>query len=122
MKRGCNRVVFLVGQWAFKFPRPTGHEMCTSGWRNFLYGLLNNMNERETSGRPGACPVIWSFPGGFLNVMPRVEELSEAEFFELDWVRFCKENSLKVEPKRDSFGKLNGQVVAVDYGWPTQRW
>ena len=108
---GCNRWVLLTRRRAFKFPAPTG-------WRNFLYGLLNNLNEAESSRKEGACPVLWRLPGGLLNVMPRADELTDQEFSALNVSLFCDRNGLVVEYKRDSFGMLDGKIVAVDYGWP----
>jgi hypothetical protein len=110
---GCSRLVFLTRTKAYKLP-------VLYSWRNFLYGLLNNMNEAETSSRQGTCPVLWKLPFGFLNVMPRTEELSDIEFSNLDVNDFCMHNKIVVEDKRDSFGKLNGKIVAIDYGWPRE--
>jgi hypothetical protein len=61
---------------------------------------------------------LWKVPGGILNVMPRVRELTEDEFSRLDVHEFCRRSGLVVEHKRDSFGKLGSEIVAVDYGWP----
>lgn len=103
--------MLLTRKRAYKFPALTS-------WRNALYGLLNSMNEAEHCGRSGACPVLWRLPGGFLNVMPRAADLTEKEFAALDVADFCYCNNLVVEHKRDSFGWLEGEIVAVDYGWP----
>lgn len=103
--------MLLTRTRAYKFPALTS-------WRQALYGLLNNMNEAEHSGRGGVCPVLWRMPGGFLNVMPRAAELTDKEFAALNVSEFCDSNKLIVEYKRDSFGWLDGRIVAVDYGWP----
>lgn len=110
-RRGTNRWVILTRSYAFKFP-------ALYSWRAFLYGLLNNMNERSwwEAGKPLACPVLWGLPGGFLIVMPRCEPLSEEEFKALKLEAYWF-TGIAVEAKPDSFGKLNGLVVAVDYGW-----
>lgn len=58
---GRNRLVILVGRWALKLPSMR----C---WRDCLFGLLNNLNERDRSRSgvlPTACPVLWCAPGGF---------------------------------------------------------
>jgi hypothetical protein len=114
---GFNRWVVLTSSRAYKFPAPYS-------WRSFLYGILNNLNEAEQGrGKLAACPVLWRLPLGFLNVMPRVEPLSDREFAALDVKEFCRQSKLVVEPKVDSFGTLNGLLVAVDYGWPRElRW
>lgn len=110
-RRGMNRWVILTRRYAFKFP-------ALYSWRAFLYGLLNNMNERDwcQASKPLACPVLWGLPGGFLIVMPRCEALSEEDFEGLPLEAY-RRAGLVVEAKPDSFGKLNGLVVAVDYGW-----
>lgn len=115
-RNGCNRWVILTRKRAYKFPALTS-------WRHVLYGMLNSMNEAAASDRAGACPVLWRIPGGILNVMPRAAELTEEEFAALNVGAFCRRNGLVVERKRDSFGVLDGLVVAVDYGWPRDlRW
>lgn len=113
-RRGFNRWVILTSARAYKFPAPYS-------WRSVLYGLLNNMNEAEQSVKPGACPVLWRLPGGLLNVMPRCSEVGEKDFEQIDIRSWARDRGLVVEPKRDSFGLLNGAFVAVDYGWPEFR-
>jgi hypothetical protein len=110
---GHNRLVLLVGRWALKFPTPVRN------WRDFLYGLLNNINEthRSRSGNQALCPVLWSVPGGFLVVMPRVRVFSEEEYTPEQARAFAEANSVPGEHKADSYGLLNGRVVCVDYGW-----
>lgn len=107
-RAGRNRWVILTRRWAIKVPRPTS-------WRAILFGLINNLNEaawsREGTGR---CPVRLAIPGGFAIVMPRVPILDEIAF---DVAAFNEAHGLRVEAKPDSFGLLNGQIVAVDYGW-----
>src|SRR3954469_23724620 len=112
VRHGTNRCAVLIGHWAFKFPNP-------SSWRSLLYGLLNSMNEAATSDHERACPVLWRVPGGFLNIMPRCRPLTDAE-----WQRFdaASVSGIEVEHKPDSFGVLDGRVVAVDYGIPRERW
>lgn len=115
LKSGANRWTFLCGGFAFKIPN-------LSSWRTFLYGLLNNMNERwADSMAPGEahCPVRAYIPGGFLNIMPRCRSLSDGEWREFDLASVA---GIQVEHKPDSFGVLAGRVVAVDYGIPRERW
>jgi hypothetical protein len=112
-RKGFNRWVILTRRWAFKFPAPYS-------WRSFLYGMLNNMNEAEQGrGKSTACPVVWRLPGGILNVMPRCEPLTPEQFATIDVSEF-KKHKLVVEPKHDSFGVLDGVIVAVDFGWPRE--
>lgn len=85
-----------------------------------MRGLLWNMQESLfwTLQDSRLCPIIFSIKGGFLNVMQRAEELSREEFFEIDFESFVKSPNLliPVENKLDSFGKINGKIVAIDYG------
>lgn len=109
-KFGTTRTVWLIGKYAFKFPH------CYS-WKTFLWGLQGNMQEREldTLKHEALCPVLFYIPGGFLVVMPRAEPIPD-DYSIGDFFEKYKEDSLPVEKKRDSFGVLNGKIVAVDYG------
>ncbi|HEV7293114.1 MAG TPA: hypothetical protein VGN79_12415 [Devosia sp.] len=109
-RKGCNRWVLLTRRYAFKFP-------ALSSWQDFLFGLLNNMNEAREHHLPGRCPILWSLPGGLLVVMPRVEIMNEVQFQQFDPGVFNTEYTLNVEHKPDSYGFLDGKIVAVDYGW-----
>jgi len=109
IKRGTTRTVFLINRYAIKIPT-------TVDWPLFLSGLLANMQEAtfSTMKSDKLCPVIFSFPGGFFNVMPRCQSVTLAEYakhlVELEnW-------PVPVENKLDSVGWLNGKIVAVDYG------
>lgn len=114
---GVTRRVLLVGQWALKFPNP-------KEWRLFLLGLLANMQEAMFSETnwPELCPVLWSLPGGWLVVMRRAREMTEEEYDAFDVETFIQcgaddgQYVVPVERKPDSFGWLDGRVVAIDYG------
>jgi hypothetical protein len=113
IEKGATRCAFLVGRWAIKIPR-------TASWSTFLTGLLANMQEREFARTkwPELCPVAWSMPGGWIVVMPRARPLTTLEWCCLDlhtWPGHTR-YVLPVEMKQDSFGVLDDQVVAVDYG------
>jgi len=112
--RGANRLVILTRQHAYKIPT-------LRNWRDFLFGLLNNMNEARLgrAGLDGYCPVLFAAPGGFLIVMPRACILTEDEFLAFDAVEFCERGEYRInaEHKPDSFGRLGARIVAVDYGW-----
>lgn len=123
-REGVTRIVLLVGPWALKFPR-FGY-----GYAMGLRGLLCNLQERAiwTLGWPQLCPVLWAFPGGWLLVMRRARPLTEDEWQALDFEAFrwhrkteikgerMVEGCVPVENKHDSFGIVDGRVVAVDYG------
>lgn len=117
VRSGSNRIVFLVGRYAIKLPR-------ARSWRGLLYGWLNNLNEAETGPRAGACPVVLSLFGGLIIAMRRAREMTFDEFGHLlDVEEFKAKTGLEVEAKPDSFGWLDGDIVAVDYGVPCDvRW
>jgi hypothetical protein len=112
LARGRNRVVVLTRRHAYKLPTPTS-------WPDFLFGLLNNMNEarRGKRGQQGYCPVVFALPGGWLTVMLRARPMLPAEWEGFDAKAFCSRLGIKAEHKPCSFGWLNGRIVAVDYGW-----
>jgi hypothetical protein len=111
---GVMREVFLVGRWAIKLPK------LTRGWRNFLRGLLANIHERELSTLRWRtlCPIVFSVPGGWLNVMQRATPLTDDELAHFDIGGFFYPENGEVipgEPKGSSIGWLDGRIVAVDY-------
>jgi hypothetical protein len=110
---GVMRHVLLIGHWAIKVP-------ALWSWKLFLCGLLANMQERSfaATGWPELCPVVWSIPGGWLIVMRRARMMTDAEFSAFDAKAFCENEDriIPAELKSNSFGWLEGRVVAVDYG------
>lgn len=109
-KRGITREVVLIGRWAFKLPS-------LRRWKNFLQGLIANMQEAELSTWRDSnilCPVIFHIPGGLLTVMSRVEERTE----ELTNGELAYFQSLmpSLESKPNNYGYLNGRLVCIDYG------
>lgn len=107
-RSGRNRLVLLVGPLAIKLPSPR----C---WRDFLFGLLNNLNEAAWHGEQAChCPVLWSAPLGLAVVMPRATILDDAAFRTLDHMI---PRLPGVERKASSWGWLGERLVAVDYGW-----
>lgn len=113
IKYGSTRIVLLIGQYAIKVPTVVE-------WRLFLLGLLANLQEVKFSRTqwPKLCPVVFSVPLGILLVMRRATPLSRQEFDDFDFDAFVEtdEYVVPVENKLDSFGWLNGRIVAVDYG------
>jgi hypothetical protein len=110
---GRNRFVVLTKRYAVKFP-------ALRSWRDFLFGLLNNLNERQAHREDPAhrCPVLFVAPGGFLLVMPRVKELTEDEFRLHGPAKRFHDRRYQPEAKPDSWGRsANGEIVAIDYGW-----
>jgi hypothetical protein len=114
---GITRTVFLIGKYAIKVP-------CGRyGWQKWLRGLLANLQEREWSkaNYPELCPVLFSDPFGVVVVMPRAEildrPLTPGEYHAM-FEDIYPERGYRIpsENKPDSFGYLNGRLVAVDYG------
>lgn len=110
---GATRRVFLLSRWAIKIPS-------FESWKLFLRGLLCNLQEADFSkaGWPELCPVVAKLPLGLLLVMKRARPLTEE-----DWLSVCYEDIVEkdwymipAEDKMDSFGWLDGHIVAVDYG------
>lgn len=123
---GATRRVLLTKRWAFKIP--LAHPHCsTSPWKTFakrlFRGCLANINEQEFTVLQRVapelditfCPVVFHLPFGLLNVMPRCEPLTRDEYFSIyeDLEKYLPD---VVELKLDSFGKLKGRIVVVDYG------
>ena len=113
--KGSSRWVFVIGNFALKIPS-------LKSWRRFLYGLLANMQELEFNTMKEAqdklCPIKFYFPLGFLVIMPKVRVLKDGELTMLQLQEFCinKTYVIPAEHKCDSFGYLNGKLVAIDYG------
>ncbi len=113
---GVTRLVFVFSTFVIKVPKPRH-------WRNFLRGLIGNINEGDTwkwnSGKyeKGTshllCPVIWSMWGGWLLIMKRAEPITtkqEGEVFRQDdWALFKGDDSLS------NYGLLDGVCVKIDY-------
>lgn len=67
---------------------------------------------------PELCPVKFHLPLGLLAVMPKVTLLTDDEFCAMDIKAFIEtpDYYVPVEEKTNSFGWLNGRIVAIDYG------
>lgn len=113
--RGVSRLVVLTRRHAFKVPR-------VASWRQFLWGLLANLQEAEYGrcGWPELCPVLWAAPLGLCVVMPRARVCTEADAPSEDEYRRLTSDADRPVPaewKPSSWGRLpDGRLVAVDYG------
>lgn len=115
---GANRLVVLTARHAYKIPN-------VRSWWTTVWGLIDNMQERRANGlgrwghrQDGIAPIVFSLPGGFLNVMRRAEPVPDDLWARFDFDAHCRRDGywIQAEPKRDSFGVLDGEIVAVDYG------
>ena len=70
------------------------------------------------TGWPEFCPVLFHLLFGILVIMPRVRVMTDDEFDCFNYPEFIHQNDyyVPVEAKADSFGWLDGKVVAIDYG------
>lgn len=114
VKRGATRIVFIFeDRFVVKIPN-------TRSWSLFLRGLLGNLQERVfgASKWKELCPVLASCPLGFWLIMPYAEPLRDEEWVWMDYDKFVDREDYRVpaERKQDSFGMLNGRIVAIDYG------
>lgn len=113
-KDGITREVFLTKRYAIKIPK------LLYGWEKFLHGLLSNIRERRLAraGYPELCPMVFSIPGGWMVVMRRATPLSDMDWLKFNALEFCETADYVVpaELKPDSFGWVDGRIVAIDYG------
>lgn len=121
---GRTRLVILVGKLAFKFPNVTS-------WFWFLRGLLDNMHEYQhrNDHTDALAPIFFFIPGGFLNVMARVETFTEEDcppikdYFK-SLYKAHKNGSesayavLEITEAAEcgNFGYYKDRVVSIDYG------
>ena len=122
--KGRTRVVFLTNRFAFKVPN-------FFNWKMFLLGLQQSMFEREnTMASQFLMPLLFSLPGGWLNVMPRAKDVFTEDqhpdllnYFKAVYVS-AKSNELEGVTTLDiievaepaNFGWYKGHVVCIDYG------
>lgn len=112
----CTRTVFLIGKFAIKVP--TGRYSFSS----FLRGLIGNISEkniyRSCSGeiREAICPIVFTLPLGLCVVMLRCSPLEPEETPDFIKLTHVGKWVLPCEHKIHSFGRLNGKIVAIDYG------
>jgi len=113
IKRGITRTVFVTRRWAIKVPSLRAHGLGVSGvlW-SISRGLSANLSEREWSGQRGFCPLHFSL-WGVVNVYPRADVCTEADE-PIDYATIA-DYPLAVDPKPHNVGRLNGELVWIDY-------
>ena len=113
-REGCTRIVILTERFAFKLPN------FLNGLKLFLMGFISNMEEVQWSkaNLEGFCPVVFSLPFGILTVMRKAKIFTADEFLAFDYENFIQRQDyiIPAESKANSFGWLDGQIVAIDYG------
>lgn len=113
-REGCTRIVLLTKRYAIKFPNFLG------GYVSLLRGFLANHQEKEWTAAKleGINPAVFSLPFGLAIVMRKARVLSPEEYVNFDYEKFIDriDYVIPVENKWNSFGVLDGNVVAIDYG------
>jgi hypothetical protein len=113
MPHGDFRRVILIGRIALKFPR----------LRNLTKGLRCNRWEREmwrtwrpVFGWKNLCPVIFADPLGLVVVMPRAMQPVTADEVDAETPDSYPDTTSETKP--DDFGRVEGRLLALDYGLP----
>lgn len=111
MQLGVYRVVFCIGNKAFKFPR----------LRNLMQGMRCNRWEREMwerwrplFGWTNLCPIKFADSLGLVVIMSRAEQ--PVTFDEVKAAVTDDYPNVMMETKPENFGRLAGQVLVLDYG------
>lgn len=118
MKRGITRWVFLTEKYAIKIP-------VLSSWKQFLLGLLANMQEKywwKNMPHKNLARVCYCDRFGFLLIMERADyamcnnpnEQAQKEISK--FFQECTEIGLPVDPKPSNIGIFDGQYKLIDYG------
>jgi hypothetical protein len=108
---GLTRIVILLEHTVVKIARPDDGVLLKNN-----HGRRANLTEARLSvlHPDKLCPVLWSKKDGSVLIARRAEPLPLDLFKNLDVLEFRQ--GLPIEMKADSFGLLDGRIVAVDYG------
>jgi len=118
---GGTRTVLLTKRYALKVPR-----FYPWSWILFKLGFHCNRHERKhsQSGHPKLCPVLFADRFGLLVVMPRCTPIVPMEPWKDTASRamcpveyaYWQSQGLPFDNYHFNFGRLNGHLVALDYG------
>jgi hypothetical protein len=115
-RRGATRLVILIGGLAIKLPKVTGLARFGRGRDgNKIEARMWSQHREEL---PELCPVLWCAPLGLALAMPRVQMMSDAEFWawaESDEYPDHWRPAAPYEHKARDWGWLRGRPVVVDY-------
>lgn len=82
----------------------------------FLRGILANIDEnywwKYSLNKSKLCPVKYISPLGLFLIMKRAEPLTLDEYNNLNLDEF---KNLPLDPKIINFGKINNNIVLIDY-------
>ena len=115
--------MFILPNHVIKMPSFFGSIHSTdSKWTLFLLGLVENIRETKASKYNNLvngklCPIVFSGPGGILNVMKKARVMTDHDFQDFDYNAFITTSDyiISVECKPSSFGFIDGKIVAIDY-------
>lgn len=116
MKLGKYRRVFLFRSFVLKLPRMNNllRGMRCNRWEHEMWVIWQPVFRWAT-----LCPVTWADVFGILVIMPRAcEDVTEQEAIDAD---DREKISTTAEGKPADYGRLNGCVVAIDYGLAYQQ-
>jgi len=113
IKKGATRLVFLIGNYAFKVPNFTYCHL------HFLHGCYACWSERDYTKRfkvlsdvyEKISPTIFCSWFGLLSVQKRVVEL-DRDLTEDECFYFFNQTE---DTKMQNFGYLKGKLVCIDY-------
>jgi hypothetical protein len=113
MPRGVYRRVILIGKVVAKFPRlyALADGMRCNRWEREMWNVW-----RPKYGWESLCPILFADPLGVIVVMRRAEQPVTREEKDAGLPDYYPD--ITAETKPDNFGRLNGRIVAVDYGLP----
>ena len=112
IKKGITRIVFLIGEYAIKFPRFNNHlhflQGCYANWsERYFTKTFANLNNINT-----IAPTYFCFLFGLFSIQARVKPMLE----ELtDQQKKLFEPLCGADNKKENFGWLNDRLVCIDY-------
>lgn len=116
-KKGCTRIVIIIGKLAIKFPRITTYKL-------FLHGLLANLeesiwNRKNMPQEVGLPDVLFVAPFGLFSIQRKVRKVNHIGLFWVELERLIVTSEIDSgwwlnDCKPQNFGYLNGQLVKID--------
>lgn len=110
--KGSSRIVILLGDFAFKFPRLS----------SFREGMRQNRNEwKHRSRSKYLAHLYYSAPLGFLNIMERLAPLGiEFEFLENHYKNLIQDEGeldfILSDGQYENFGRRVNEIIKCDWG------
>ena len=116
IKKGCTRIVFIIGNYVIKIPN-FEHSM-----QHFLYGCYANWSERviskqvsKTINHPFTnkiAPCLFCCYFGLIFFFNRcIEKINDLTIDEINDYKDIHQG----DSKKENFGYLNGKLVCLDY-------